>query len=431
MSIKEMPNPSPRSRYEACMVLGAVGDCLGYNGGKWEFNRSGAIIHEEFESMGGMDKFDPKNWLVSDDTIMALATAKGLVVSFQKEQAMIVAKRDKEIKEEKEAKEKGTPKEKAKDGKDTMKSSKEPKESKASLFFRRKRNNGSNGDLDPEKKRLNLEYLAIAQEYVECLGDMLHRAPGRTCVNGVKSLHPTKENGYIIPFNSYGGGCGAAMRSMAVGLRYFREEEEHTLIVVSVESGRMTHNCPLGFLGSVASALFTAYAIRDIPAVGWGHRLLTVLPKVLDYIREVGRDVEENERHWPKFGECWKKYVEERKILTDDSIPEFPSEYGVDERDKYYTSLSLNGWGGSMGHDAPMIAYDALLNAGKNWKDLMKKAALHGGDNDSTGIIAGSWYGALYGFDGVPELNYKNVEKYDELKMVGQQIYSIATSNIL
>jgi len=30
---------------------------------------------------------------------------------------------------------------------------------------------------------------------------------------------------------------------------------------------------------------------------------------------------------------------------------------------------------------------------------------LHGGDNDSTGTIAGAWYGALYGFRGVSEEN--------------------------
>jgi ADP-ribosylarginine hydrolase len=32
---------------------------------------------------------------------------------------------------------------------------------------------------------------------------------------------------------------------------------------------------------------------------------------------------------------------------------------------------------------------------------------LHGGDNDSTGCIAGSWYGALHGFNGVPRNNYE------------------------
>jgi len=35
------------------------------------------------------------------------------------------------------------------------------------------------------------------------------------------------------------------------------------------------------------------------------------------------------------------------------------------------------------------------------------RGVLHGGDNDSTGAIACAWFGALYGFTGVPECNYK------------------------
>jgi ADP-ribosylarginine hydrolase len=38
------------------------------------------------------------------------------------------------------------------------------------------------------------------------------------------------------------------------------------------------------------------------------------------------------------------------------------------------------------------------------------RGMLHGGDNDSTGTIAGAWYGAMKGFDGVFEKNYMNIE---------------------
>ena len=34
-----------------------------------------------------------------------------------------------------------------------------------------------------------------------------------------------------------------------------------------------------------------------------------------------------------------------------------------------------------------------------NWNSLIYYSTLHFGDNDSTGIIAGCWYGALRAFD--------------------------------
>ena len=47
------------------------------------------------------------------------------------------------------------------------------------------------------------------------------------------------------------------------------------------------------------------------------------------------------------------------------------------------------------------------MGSNDNWEELMLRAALHGGDSDSTGCIAGSWFGAIYGFKNVHENNYE------------------------
>lgn len=58
----------------------------------------------------------------------------------------------------------------------------------------------------------------------------------------------------------------------------------------------------------------------------------------------------------------------------------WPASYGPAERDQVYKTFSLSGWPGRSGHDAPMIALDALLGSGSDWEELMSRAAFHGGE---------------------------------------------------
>jgi hypothetical protein len=131
------------------------------------------------------------------------------------------------------------------------------------------------------------------------------------------------------------------------------------------------------------------------------------------------------------FVEKWTSYLKLRGISNhDENKPAFPSKYDVKARDKFYASVSFSGWGGASGHDAPMIAYDAMLGGGyENWSLLVKRAMLHGGDSDSTGILAGSWYGALNGFKGVPEIHYKNVEYAKESMDLGRSLVQTFSSS--
>ena len=76
--------------------------------------------------------------------------------------------------------------------------------------------------------------------------DMVGRAPGNTTLSNCAKLRPGRPEGYVVAFNPQGGGCGAAMRSMCIGLLYHSPEKLNDLIAVSVESGRMTHNHPTG-----------------------------------------------------------------------------------------------------------------------------------------------------------------------------------------
>jgi len=278
----------------------------------------------------------------------------------------------------------------------------------------------------------------FAERYIACFNDMTSRSPGPTTIASISKLRPDQPGGYILPFNPNGVGCGAAMRAACIGLRFPKPDQLLQLIAVGIESGRMTHNHPTGFLGSVVAALFTSYALQGIPIVAWGRKMLTTVPKLaMEYIEKTGRDVPEIKDNFSYFFKIWSGYLIKRKIAEDSQlIPEFPKNYDIEERDSFYTWLSIRGWGGSSGHDAPLIAYDALLSAlytdfTQRWNEVLKRGALHGGDSDSTGSIAGAWYGALFGFSNVNPLHFKDLEYRDRLENLGIRLLQISSQNYI
>lgn len=59
-----MTAESVSRRYVAAMVLAGVGDALGYNKGRWEFNLSGPQIHKEVKKLGGLAKIKVRSmWM--------------------------------------------------------------------------------------------------------------------------------------------------------------------------------------------------------------------------------------------------------------------------------------------------------------------------------------------------------------------------------
>lgn len=91
--------------------------------------------------------------------------------------------------------------------------------------------------------------------------------------------------------------------------RYPRPDQLLSLVAVAVETGRMTHPHPTGFLGAVASALFTAYAVQRRPVTSWGLGLINeACPIAKDFVRGRGFAVEESVRDWDYFCDKWQWY---------------------------------------------------------------------------------------------------------------------------
>jgi len=281
-----------------------------------------------------------------------------------------------------------------------------------------------------ERKMSEALWKSICDEYVECWKLMAGRGPGPTCARAIPSLQKYAQVGY----SAGGGGCGAAMRTMCLGLALWREEDLKDLIAISTEAGRCTHNHPTGFLGGVVAALFTAYAVRGVPVLQWGYKFLNeAYPLCLDYMKE-DADMFKfyNNDSLSYFADKWTYLLNERGINKPDATePIFPEGFKTDilKREPFYAAktFAFAGWAGSSGHDAVMLAYDALIGTEGDWNKFLYWGALHGGDSDSTGAIGAAWYGVLYGIDGVPKGHYEDIEFKDDLIKLAKGLYEFAT----
>lgn len=140
------------SHYEACFYGGALGDIIGFKNGDWEFLKDTKEILSQCEKLGGILKLPIDQWILSDDTVMHMATARALLEWSGSDKSMRVD--------------------------------------------------------DTSLKR------AFCDEYLECLNDMIGRAPGMATLRARTSMIKRQ----YVNYDSKSGGNGAAMRMMAVGL---------------------------------------------------------------------------------------------------------------------------------------------------------------------------------------------------------------------
>lgn len=70
------------------------------------------------------------------------------------------------------------------------------------------------------------------------------------------------------------------------------------LMSTAMESSRLTHNHPTAVFGALASALFTALALDEVPPVRWGYLLLqTLRQQAYSYLEDMCSDWEKYQKY--------------------------------------------------------------------------------------------------------------------------------------
>jgi len=376
-------------QYIASMMLAAVGDTIGFKNGDWEFDKGNWPFSQldelydfsdtlvfDFIDLGGVNKISLKDWFVSDDTLMHMATAKALLQSnILNEMAREYILSMKEMNTKKINRQVG-----------------ERIERSIRTQYKIDKD-WSKVDYDKIKKQKKIEW-------------------------------------DTLEYSSNQGGSGGSMRAMCIGLAFYGKKNREKLIEIAIESGRITHNGTVGFLGALTSALFTAYAVEEIPIYIWSKKLIKLLEdgnRVDKYIKKSRPNEYDNYKKDSKqFIDNWNKYIDLR--FTGANFKTLQWMRYPHERTKFYYEnfgykKDNKPWPGQSGDDSVIIAYDCLLDCEGSWEKLIYYSMTHSGDSDTTGSIAGAWFGAVYGFKDVPKTMISNLEFKNELIKLGKDLF--------
>jgi len=360
-------------KYRWILLLHALGDTIGFKNGDWEFNYNlyenlitldyvNEMIYE-FIELGGVNGIDLKGWKISDDTLIHYAIGKALL--------------------------------------------------------------RYNGEVTP--KFITNVKTQIHQVVVEMLDEVKLKKFDRRIGDTTKlsamrftDSHDARNDEY----NDVGGGNGCAMRCLVIGMCVNGEKNRFDLINLSIITSQITHNNPLGYLGGLTSALFTALAIELVPVEEWPFHLIDCLKtnEVKQHIDMKNMDCVYDYGQYIRY---WKKYIDTRfidkKPIRNKSIsnPLFRIRY---YHDNFFKDTNSTQIGGS-GYLCMIMAYDALLDCGGHWEKLIFYSILHSGDSDTIGAVAGGLYGAVYGQGDVPEHMLDNLEKKNELIELANDLY--------
>lgn len=378
-------------KIKACLYLGSYLDTIGFNNGMYEFNFGkgkinnftdavfiDSMIRTDFLYKGGFENFDLTDKNASDDTILMLYIGRVLI--------------------------------------------------------------GDKIDFNSYR-----EQILKAGQYLE---NETKRGTGIRTIESIKNLNKFNNKNIIFKYQSNGGGNGAAMRACCIGIK-FRDNQDK-LFKQAVFQAMMTHTHPFGYLGSVCVAFFVKLALDNVPHFRWIPKFLDNYDKIFNICKnnldEVS--VEYFNQFFIKmedFHRDLKKYLDDdieagyyriekiNELLKNRFEPAFngtnyekmgATGLGVIIFSLYFLFLTIKpkktvNYKKGEKYNVMGLEFDDFES---DWNLLFTLSSLNFGDNDTIGIICGNLYGAMYGFENLPKIKYENLEFYDELSKLAENL---------
>jgi ADP-ribosylglycohydrolase len=367
-----------KDKYLACMLLHSLGDEIGFGNGAVEFNYGkldNVTTHMnleylmEFIANGGVNEFDTKGLIASDDTILHMCTTKALLSNFSTVNEFGLSLKNEYIK----------------------------------IFddeFYNKRGYG--------KQTVNaitsLKRGTLWNNVIYDRGAIGNGAAMRTPCIGLAFYGKTKRKKLMVAalessrltHNSAAGILSGI--TVALFTAYAIEEKN-------------IEDWPFKLIKFLNSGIVDEYINKTRPN------------DYNDYIQ----DKKNYTGLWNKYLD--KRFIG-RKFQEIDSMKNvmIRSDWFYDSfnyhRSEHISKKKIYSNIGGTGYDCNLVAYDALISCKGSWETLMIYSMLHIGDSDTTGCIAASWFGAFYGFSKfIPEKMIKNLEFRKDIEKISNELY--------
>lgn len=208
---------------------------------------------------------------------------------------------------------------------------------------------------------LDAQMNAVGNRFIEWRDTAPSRAPGNTCLAGVRRFEsgmPWHESGV-----AHSKGCGSAMRVATIG--YLYQHDTAKLVEVARASGVITHGHAAAVAASIAAAYLVKLALDGAPPATYLAQVLAITDGISDDFDRAMYRV--GQAHFASEEQCLRHIGQ--------------------------------GW---VGEEAVGLALWCVLKFPDDYVATVRRGANSNGDSDSVACIAGGISAARLGLDAIP-----------------------------